>query len=106
MNCLIMYNKSLEFFRTMDDQNSITMSADNIRLGVTDVGAAMQRFGWTDYIMFMVMLGICLMVGMYYGCCKKSKGAQDYLVGGRTMSVTPIAMSLIARYLNTVSHLV
>lgn len=84
-------------FRTMDDQNSIKMSAENIRLGVSDVGAAMQRFGWTDYIMFMVMLGICLLVGMYYGFCKKSKTAQDYLVGGRTMSVTPIAMSLIAR---------
>lgn len=90
----------------MDEEDSIKMSTETIRLGVSDIGAAMQRFGWSDYIMFMLMLGICLLVGMYYGFCKKSKTAQDYLIGGRTMSVTPIAMSLIARcsiiYLKTV----
>lgn len=89
----------------MDDRNRITMSNKDIRLGVSDVGAAMQRFGWADYVMFMLMLGICLLVGMYYGFWKKSKTAQDYLVGGRTMSVTPIAMSLIARYLLSVFSL-
>lgn len=75
------------------------MSAENVRPGVSDVGAAMQRFGWIDYIMFMLMLGICLLVGMYHGFRKKSHNAQEYLVGGRNMGVTPIAMSLIARCL-------
>lgn len=83
----------------MVDQHKIKMVKKTIRLGVSDVGAAMQRFGWADYIMFMAMLGICLLVGMYYGFRKKSKTAQDYLVGGRKMNVTAIAMSLIARCL-------
>lgn len=64
---------------------------------VTEIGISMQRFGWVDYITFMSMLGICLLVGMYFALYKKSETAQDYLVGSRSMGVIPIAMSLLAR---------
>ncbi|CAH1183378.1 unnamed protein product [Phaedon cochleariae] len=74
-------------------------------LGVSEVGAAMQRFGWVDYIMFFIMLGICLVVGLYFGLCKKTQNAQEYLVGGRSMNVVPIAMSLIASWVSGISLL-
>lgn len=43
------------------------------------------------------------MIGVYFGffekkTAKKCDEESDYLVGGRQMSVIPITMSLIARY--------
>ncbi|CAG9826323.1 unnamed protein product [Diabrotica balteata] len=75
------------------------------RPGVLDIGRAMQRFGMVDYIMFVIMLGICLVVGMYFGLFKKNQTSQDYLVGGRNMKVLPIAMSLIATWVSGISLL-
>jgi sodium-coupled monocarboxylate transporter 8/12 len=71
---------------------------------VDDVRVALQKFGWPDYAVFLCMLSVCLLIGVYFGFVeKKSKGARDdeaadYLVGGRKMKTFPVAMSLIARY--------
>ncbi|KAJ8955548.1 hypothetical protein NQ318_001378 [Aromia moschata] len=67
-----------------------------IGLEVSDVSAAMQRFDWPDYAMFLAMLLICISVGVYYAFSKKSVNSQEYLVGGRNMRVIPVAFSLIA----------
>lgn len=69
-----------------------------IGLDVADVGAAMQNFGWLDYTIFVSMLLICVVVGIYFYFSQSSQSTQDYLVGGRTMHIFPISMSLIARY--------
>lgn len=68
-----------------------------VGIGVADVGAAMQRFGWPDYLVFVCMLLICIIVGLYFGFVQSLDTPQDYLIGGRTMSTFPIAISLIAR---------
>ncbi|KAJ8978770.1 hypothetical protein NQ317_017494 [Molorchus minor] len=60
-----------------------------IGLDVSDVGAAMQRFGWADYVMFF-----CNADNMHW--CS----AQEYLVGGRNMKIIPVAVSLIARFVD------
>lgn len=61
----------------------------------------MQKFGFLDYAVFLLMLSSCSLIGVYFGFFakkdKKSTGQDDYLVGGRTMKVFPVAMSLIAR---------
>ncbi|CAH1108785.1 unnamed protein product [Psylliodes chrysocephalus] len=75
------------------------------RPDVLDVGRAMQRFGIIDYIMFAFMLGICLIVGLFFGLFKKNKNSQEYLVGSRNMPVIPIAMSLIATWVSGISLL-
>lgn len=84
------------------------MTAKNL-LGVDDVKISLQKFGWQDYLMFVLMLAICAMVGIYFGFIKKkpkkSDDATDYLVGGRTMKVFPIAMSLIATFISGISLL-
>ncbi|XP_057665817.1 sodium-coupled monocarboxylate transporter 1-like isoform X2 [Diorhabda carinulata] len=74
-------------------------------LEVTDVGSSMQRFGWVDYVTFIGMLGISLIVGLYFGIWKKSETAQDYLVASRSMGVIPIAMSLLASSVSGISLL-
>lgn len=70
-------------------------------LNVDAVKISLQRFGWIDYTVFLLMLTSCIFIGIYFGFIeKKSKKTDDednYLVGGRSMKVFPIAMSLIAR---------
>lgn len=70
--------------------------------GVEDVKISLQRFGWPDYLVFLVMLLSCVMIGIYFGFIQKkpkktSDQAAHYLVGGRKMAVFPVTMSLIAR---------
>lgn len=67
-------------------------------LGVADVGAAMQKFHWPDYTVFIVMLLLCIGIGIYFGFFQAPASAQEYLVGSRTMATFPVAISLIARY--------
>lgn len=75
--------------------------------GITldDVKISMQRFGWPDYLVFLLMLVSCSLVGVYFGFIekksKKGKEESDYLVGGRQMQMLPISMSLIARYVQS-----
>lgn len=76
-----------------------------VGIGVADVGAAMQRFGWPDYLVFVCMLLICIIVGLYFGFVQSLDTPQDYLIGGRTMSTFPIAISLIASFISGISLL-
>jgi hypothetical protein len=56
-------------------------------------------FSWYDYILFSVMLVFSALIGIYFGCFgSKQSTANEYLMGGKTMKVIPIAISLVARY--------
>lgn len=67
------------------------------KLYVADVVQSMQIFSWMDYVVFAFMLTICLGIGFYFSLTRTGTSAQDYLVGGRTMKIFPISMSLVAR---------
>lgn len=74
---------------------------DNATIFVTtvdNISQMAQRFDWPDYLVFVVMLVVCTGIGIYFGFFKTAKTDQDYLVGGRNMSVFPVAISLIARF--------
>lgn len=64
---------------------------------VTDIVHQLQRFSWVDYVVFVFMLAISAVVGVYWGFMKKQTTQSDYLLGGRNMKVVPVAMSLVAR---------
>lgn len=67
---------------------------------LADVALDLQRFSWTDYLMFLIMLLLCICIGIYFGFVEKTESTEsEYLVGGRNMSLFPVAMSLISRYL-------
>lgn len=55
-------------------------------------------FGWTDYTLFGGLLGVSVLIGIYFGFFStKQDNTTEYLLGGKTMSFLPISMSLIAR---------
>lgn len=60
----------------------------------------MEQLSWKiEYVAFAVVLGLSIVIGLYYGCVKgKQNTIEEYLLGGKHMSVFSIAMSLIARY--------
>jgi len=64
---------------------------------VEDVGMALRRFGVPDYVVFVSMLLVCALIGVYYGFCAGNVTEAEYLMGGRNMQTFPVALSLIAR---------
>ena len=67
-------------------------------MSLDEIEMTMKRFGVADYIVFVLMLLVCALIGVYYGFfAGKSQTATDYLMGGRNMQTFPIALSLIAR---------
>uniref|UniRef100_A0A8D8A5C9 Sodium-coupled monocarboxylate transporter 1 n=1 Tax=Culex pipiens TaxID=7175 RepID=A0A8D8A5C9_CULPI len=78
-------------------------------LNVDDVKISLQKFGLYDYVVFVLMLISCAMIGVYFGFIKKKAkkgGAEaDYLVGGRQMRVIPVSLSLIASFISGISLL-
>ncbi|VVC39883.1 Sodium/solute symporter [Cinara cedri] len=59
-----------------------------------------------EYAAFAVMLGLSMMIGLYYGCVEaKQNTVNDYLLGGKHMSVFPITMSLIASHISGITLL-
>lgn len=57
-----------------------------------------MRFSTIDYVLFVAMLLLSSFIGIYYGFMAKTKQntVKQYLLGGKTMHIVPIAMSLIA----------
>lgn len=65
---------------------------------VNDVIVHLQRFSWSDYLVFVLMLLLCICIGIYFGFVEKKNNTEDeYLVGDRNMQIFPIALSLVAR---------
>lgn len=52
-----------------------------------------------DYIVFAAMLIVSSIIGIYFAFFAKVKQntTSEYLMGGKTMGIFPISMSLIAR---------
>ena len=58
-----------------------------------------KYLSWLDYVVFAVMLLLSALIGIYFAffAKKKQNTTTEYLMGGKTMGIFPIAMSLIAR---------
>ena len=80
---------------------------DSSGLSVEEIQKNLQKFGLTDYIVFVFMLVGCAVVGLYYAFKgkKNADAATEYLMGGRNMSVFPISMSLVASYISGITLL-
>lgn len=62
-----------------------------------------QYFDLYDYTVFALLLLVSGLIGVYFAFFAKVKQntTSEYLMGGKTMGIFPISMSLIARYLST-----
>lgn len=58
----------------------------------------MARFTWLDYFFFVALLGLSTLIGYYYGFVSKHKqdNTAEYILGGQSMKILPIATSLVA----------
>ncbi|XP_047112838.1 sodium-coupled monocarboxylate transporter 2-like [Schistocerca piceifrons] len=65
------------------------------------------EFGWVDYLLFALTLVISALIGVYFAFFdpKRQNTRDGYLMGGRTMGIFPISMSLIASYISGISLL-
>lgn len=56
------------------------------------------KFNWIEYTTFASLLSVSALIGIYYGCIKGNQNTvSEYMLGGKKMSIFPIAMSLVAR---------
>lgn len=62
----------------------------------------MQYLDWLDLLVFVGMLLLSAIIGVYFAYFAKEKQntSSQYLMGGRTMDIFPVSMSLIARCAN------
>ena len=54
-------------------------------------------FDWPDYLIFSLTLVSTLLIGIYHAYKGAGSSTTNYLLGGKTMSVFPVAMSLASR---------
>jgi Na+/proline symporter len=55
-------------------------------------------FGWMDSCLFILMLVLSTLIGVYFGFWgKKEDSPHEYLLAGKSMSTVPVAVSLVAR---------
>lgn len=57
-----------------------------------------------DYVIFAMVLAISAGIGIFFGC-KGQKTTSDFLMGGRSMSLLPVTLSLLASFLSAVTLL-
>jgi len=55
-------------------------------------------FGWVDYLIFTLTLVLSLLIGVYHAWRGAASSTSEYLLGGKSMGIFPIAMSFAARY--------
>lgn len=71
-----------------------------IKNGTTAFTQRLVHFTWIDYSFFILLLAISALIGVYYGFMSKHKqnNISEYILGGRSMSILPVATSLVASY--------
>ncbi|NXF44663.1 SC5A8 protein, partial [Oceanites oceanicus] len=66
----------------------------------------MGRFTVWDYVVFAAMLLVSAVIGIYYAFAGGGqKTSKDFLMGGRSMSALPVALSLTASFMSAVTVL-
>ncbi|GFT24656.1 sodium-coupled monocarboxylate transporter 1 [Nephila pilipes] len=63
-------------------------------------------FGVVDYAVFALMLLFSASVGVWYAIVDRKKtDTQEFLMGGRSLSVFPVAMSVLASFMSAITLL-
>ncbi|XP_055541915.1 sodium-coupled monocarboxylate transporter 1-like isoform X1 [Wyeomyia smithii] len=65
------------------------------------------HFSYYDYTIFVLMLLLSTLIGVYFGFMSKIKqnNTKEYLLGGKTMSKFPVSASLIASHVSGITLL-
>ena len=93
---------------------SLIFGKDNPPEIIDEAVKILHRFGIMDYTVFVVMLIMCSLVGIYFGYYqnrasshnnRRKSIAVEYLMGGRDMQIFPVAMSLVATFISGITLL-
>lgn len=73
-----------------------------------DVNNFVFHFSWLDYAFFVGLLSLSALIGIYYGFFSKHKqnNTAEYILGGRSMKILPVATSMIATLVLQITLLV
>ncbi|XP_046659526.1 sodium-coupled monocarboxylate transporter 1-like [Homalodisca vitripennis] len=63
------------------------------------------KFTWVDYTVVSAMLLLSTLVGVYYTFFNRQNTFEDYMLGGKTMGVFPVSMSLVASFISGITLL-
>ncbi|XP_049829721.1 sodium-coupled monocarboxylate transporter 1-like isoform X1 [Schistocerca gregaria] len=76
--------------------------AANVTAAAAGVVGRQVLFGWVDYVAFALMPALSVAIGLYFGICGRAKNTAkvDYLHGGKTMRVLPVAISQISSHVS------
>ena len=67
---------------------------------------ATAQFSAADYVVFVLVLVISAAIGLFYGFRGGGqKTTKDFLMGGRSMSVLPVSLSLLASFMSAITLL-
>lgn len=70
------------------------------------IAATAGKFAIADYAVFVSMLAVSAIIGIYYAIKDRANtSTADFLMGGRSMGVFPVSMSLLASFLSAISLL-
>jgi len=65
-----------------------------------------NRFSAWDYVVFAIVLAIASAIGLFYGCTgNKQSSTAEFLMAGRSMSILPVALSLLASFMSAITLL-
>ncbi|XP_062424452.1 sodium-coupled monocarboxylate transporter 1 [Rhea pennata] len=68
--------------------------------------SSIGRFSVWDYVVFAAMLLVSAIIGIYYAFAGGGqKTSKDFLMGGRSMTALPVALSLTASFMSAVTVL-
>lgn len=78
--------------------NNSALSLDNGNTILPSDSVRYIHFDVAEYTVFVTILGLSVLIGIYYGFYKGNQNTvTEYMLGGRNMSIFPVAMSLIVR---------
>ena len=60
------------------------------------------RFGIVDYVVFVGLFMVSMAIGIYFGIKgRKKESTEQYLMGGRQMSLIPVSVSIIVSVISS-----
>lgn len=62
-----------------------------------DNSATDFKFDWLEYSVVAFMLLLSNLIGVYYTFFSKQTSFSDYMLGGKSMGIFPVSMSVVAR---------
>ena len=66
---------------------------------------ATNRLSVVDYVVFALVLAVSGGIGIYYGIKQRKSSTTEFLLGGRSMSILPVTLSLTASFMSAITLL-